>query len=64
MVTLPVTVAEADAQEPGETPQEGSSADTGTIFGAIAGVLALLGVLSIVFAGPIDQVLGPIARLS
>ena len=70
-VTLPVTVAEADAQEPGETPQEpgetpqeGSSADTGTIFGAIAGVLALLGLLSIVFAGPIDQVLGPIAKLS
>ena len=32
--------------------------------GAVAGVLALLGLLAVVFAGPIDQVLGPIAKLS
>ena len=35
-------------------------------WGAIvaAAFLALLGLLAVVFAGPIDQVLGPIAKLS
>lgn len=70
-VSLPVTVAAGEAEAPTETPQpgedqqkaQGSSADVGTIFGAIAGILALLGLLAVVFAGPIDQVLGPVAKL-
>ena len=64
--------APSEEPKPSEEPtpgdeqgaQDGSTANLGTIMGAVAGVLALLGLLAVVFAGPIDQVLGPIAKLS
>lgn len=64
--------APSEEPKPSEEPtpgdeqgaQDGSTANLGTVMGAVAGVLALLGLLAVVFAGPIDQVLGPIAKLS
>lgn len=58
-VTMPVTIAEADKPTDEDKSSIGDSSNIGIIIAAVAGVLSLLALL---FAFPIDSVLGPIAK--
>ncbi|MEH0146230.1 5'-nucleotidase C-terminal domain-containing protein [Corynebacterium sp. Q4381] len=58
-ITMPVTVAKSDSAAPSQTSGS-SDANLGAIIAAVVGVLS---VLTLIFAFPIDQLLGPIAYL-